>query len=132
MVERNRETGELRELAADLREAATSAEDKAHRVVRDSAQAVRRGWRRNLRNRQSSETSIPHLPKAVTYDTRKVGVGSEAVIGYDKDKKQGPLGNLLEFGSVNNPPGNEGGRALRAEEDNFYRGIRDVVWGELW
>ena len=42
-----------------------------------------------------------------------------ATIGPDKAVPQGALGNLLEYGSVHNPPHNDGGRALDAELPRF-------------
>jgi hypothetical protein len=42
-----------------------------------------------------------------------------AIIGPDKGGPQGALGNLLEYGSVKNPPHRDGGRALDVEEPRF-------------
>jgi hypothetical protein len=42
-----------------------------------------------------------------------------ATIGPNKAGPQGALGNLLEYGSVKNPPHNDGGRALASELPRF-------------
>ena len=57
--------------------------------------------------------------------------GLEAEIGPDKSRPQGALGNLLEFGSENNPPHNDGGRALQAEEPRFLEHLGKIVDVEL-
>lgn len=43
-------------------------------------------------------------PYSITYDVFTAPTRVVAEIGPDKDKPQGALGNLLEFGSSNNPP----------------------------
>lgn len=43
-------------------------------------------------------------PYSITYDISSSPTRVVAEIGPDKDKPQGALGNLIEFGSSNNPP----------------------------
>jgi hypothetical protein len=43
-------------------------------------------------------------PYSITYDVHVAPTRVAAEIGPDKDKPQGALGNLLEYGSANNPP----------------------------
>ncbi len=43
-------------------------------------------------------------PYSISYDVFTAPTRVAAEIGPDKDKPQGALGNLLEFGSANNPP----------------------------
>ena len=80
----------------------------------------------NLGLEASSGRHAPQYPASINYD---LSLGAalvgrvEAVIGPDKSKPQGPLGNLLEFGSANSPPHNDGGRALRAEAPAFEAAI---------
>jgi hypothetical protein len=51
----------------------------------------------------------------------------QAEIGYDKDKRGGALGNLLEYGSAaTNPPHRDIGRALDAEEPRFIAAIEAI------
>jgi hypothetical protein len=57
-----------------------------------------------------------------------------AIIGPDKGAPQGALGNLLEYGSVKNPPHRDGGRAADAEEPRFEAQMallaeRGLGWG---
>jgi hypothetical protein len=58
-------------------------------------------------------------PASISYDVTEGPGVVEAEIGPDKGRPQGPLGNLLEFGSAHNPPHNDGGRALDDEEPRF-------------
>lgn len=86
-------------------------------AVTRGALNVKNGWRDN-----AIATSGKHArayPYSVSYDVKPIPGGAQAEIGPDKGKKQGALGNLLEFGSSNNRPHNDGGRALLAEAPRF-------------
>lgn len=64
----------------------------------------------------------PSLSDAITYDLKSFGAGRhEAEIGPDKMRRQGALGNLIEFGSINNPPHPAAARAALREEPRFVR-----------
>lgn len=121
---------DLWRLGRDLNAAGSLAKRQAEDIVKKAAQNVKTGWQTRMRAR-SRHGHIPHLPKAIGYDVSRTALGADAVIGPDKDRKQGPLGNLLEFGSVNNPPHNDGGAALLAEAPNFYRAISKAEGGFL-
>lgn len=115
----------LEQLAQQLRQEAI-VRDEVASAVRDSAKKIRDRWRNSVRNR-SQYGHIPSLPAAITYDTYLGSTVFSATIGYDKNKRQGPLGNLLEFGSVNNPPGNEGGNALLYEMSGFINRMQKIA-----
>lgn len=116
---------ELYRLERDLRDASDEVKDGAHGVVKKGALNVKNDWRKNAR--QTAPPHARHYPRSISFDISKPGLDVvTAVIGPDKDKTQGALGNLLEFGSVNNPPHNDGGRALRDEEPRFHRAIADL------
>lgn len=110
----------LAKLAADLRKAGEKAERDSRAVVKRGAFEIKKQWKRNY---EASEMyfKAPHYTKTITYDIL-VGAGvTHAEIGPDKGLKQGALGNLIEFGSLNNDPQNDGGRALNAETPAFER-----------
>ncbi|MBB2956789.1 hypothetical protein [Pseudoclavibacter helvolus] len=67
--------------------------------------------------------SASAYPHAIGYETidRVNDIAWE--IGPDKERRQGPLGNLFEYGSRNNPPFAHLETALEANEDDFVRGI---------
>jgi hypothetical protein len=108
---------ELEALAADIArtEAAVAAEGAA--IVKRGAQNIKTGWAANAR--ASAPAHAPAYPASVSYDVTEAPGVIEAEIGPDKERRQGALGNLLEFGSVHNPPHNDGGRALDDEEPRF-------------
>jgi hypothetical protein len=106
----------------DLEHAAATVEDRSEKVVSKGALNVKKAWRA----RWEGYAHIPDLPRAVTYDLDRAGDGISAEIGPDKDLKQGPLGNLIEFGSVNNAPIPGGLPALAAEEPRFVNAVADL------
>lgn len=115
---------DLRRLAHDLAEAPRKAQLEAVAIVEHAAVNVKNGWAENAR--QSSGHHAPMYPNSISYD---LSLGAalagriEAVVGPDKSKPQGPLGNILEFGGAKSPPHNDGGRALRDEEPKFEAAI---------
>lgn len=78
---------------------------------------MKNGWRANAQ--ATSGRHARAYPFSVSYDVAAIPGGASAEIGPDKAKLQGPLGNLLEYGSVHNRPHNDGGRALLAEHPQF-------------
>lgn len=116
---------QLRQLAADLAASADEVDDQVARVVARGALNVKNGWRDNAA--ASAGRHARHYPRSISYDMHRVPGGTLAEIGPDKNRLQGALGNLLEFGSVNNPPHNDGGRALAAEAPAFQAHIAAAV-----
>lgn len=123
---------DLRSLAHDLSEAPRKAQRDALGVVLKGASNIKNGWADNAR--ATAGKVARRYPDSISYDLSLGGalVGRvEAEIGPDKSKAQGPLGNLLEFGSANNPPHNDGGRALREEAPKFEAALAAVALDAL-
>lgn len=79
---------------------------------------VKTDWRR----RWAGLSHAPSLGDAVTYDLKSRGLAiHEVEIGPDKTRRQGALGNLIEFGSRNNPPHPGGLPSALREEPRFER-----------
>lgn len=119
---------DLRSLTHDLTEAPAKMQREALGIVEHGAVNVKQGWADNAR--QSSGVYAPAYPSSISYDISLAAAlagAVEARIGPDKSRRQGALGNLLEFGSVNNPPHNDGGRALNKEAPNFERAISEAA-----
>ncbi|MGW4505693.1 hypothetical protein ACWENO_13740 [Streptomyces sp. NPDC004436] len=108
---------ELLQLATVLEANAAQAAHEMTAIVTRGALNVKEGWRANAI--ASSGRHARRYPYSISYDVTPIPGGATAEVGPDKDKTQGALGNLLEFGSVNNPPHNDGGRALLVEEPLF-------------
>lgn len=113
----NANTRQLDELAAVFRSNSARAQVQAVAVVNRGALNVKNGWKANARATAGRHARL--YPNSISYDMRPYPTGAQAEIGPDKTRPQGALGNLLEFGSVKNPPHNDGGRALQAEAAAF-------------
>lgn len=92
-------------------------------VVSKGALNIKNDWRASL----SGLPHLPHLPAAIGYDMDVSPDGASAEIGPDKDKKQGPIGSIVEFGTSKNPPRLDGQRALDAEEPRFEAALADLI-----
>nr|WP_119589186.1 hypothetical protein [Streptomyces scabiei] len=113
----NANTRQLDELARVFRANGARAQVQARAVVARGALNVKNAWRANAT--ASSGRHARLYPASISYDMRPHPTGASAEIGPDKGRPQGSLGNLLEFGSVNNPPHMDGARALAAEAAAF-------------
>lgn len=120
----------LNELRADLGSAITKAPVQTRQAVEVTSRKVKDSMRA-----RAAEIG-PHAkayPNSISYDilyANAVSVRSE--IGPDKDKPQGALGNLLNFGSVHNPPHEHVGAALDENEADFERGLDLAMASILW
>lgn len=109
------DAAQLRQLETDLATVGHQAHDQARAIVTKAAVNVKKDWRENAKH--SAGKHAPAYPYSITFDEPKTAGGQISIeVGPDKAKRQGALGNLIEFGSANNPPHNDGGRALDAEE----------------
>jgi hypothetical protein len=121
----------LNMLVAELEHAARVAPDEARKVTQKGALNIKTDWRR----RWSGFAHAPALPYAIGYDTQVRGRQVEAEIGPDKDKRQGALGNVFEYGTVKNAPIPGGAPALEAERPKFERALGDLpvkALGDRW
>lgn len=117
----------LNELMADLTAAPGRAQRRVDAVVRKGAVNVTNDARRLITGLRHA----PMYPASISYDVGWKGATYEAVIGPDKDRPQGALGNLLEFGSANNAPLAHLGPALDLEGPRFVKAMRDIMDGVL-
>lgn len=109
----------LTELVRDLTSAPLKAQRKARQAVEENARGVQAKWRQHA----GFSRHAPLYPASITHDVAWKGATIEAVIGPDKDKPQGALGNLIEYGSANNPPHGDGAAALEAQAPTFERDL---------
>jgi len=113
----------LNMLAADLERAAKIAPKEARKVVQRGLQNIKTDWRQ----RWTGYAHAPRLPYSITYDTSiSLGGRIEGEVGPDKDKPQGALGNLFEFGSIKNAPIPGGMPALQAEQPKFEKAMEQL------
>lgn len=138
------DNSDLSKLASDLGRVSDETWENSQKAITVTAQKVRDTARENA----TGMAHAPAFPHSITYD---VGVGYDqsigqavtsvvsgaissarsstlrAEIGPDKDRPQGDLGNLIEFGSVNNAPQGIMHGALQANEADFERGVDRAV-----
>jgi hypothetical protein len=134
------DNSDLAKLASDLGRTSDAAWKNMQTAIEVTARHVRDTARENA----TGMAHAPAFPYSITYD---VGVGYDqsigqaamsvisggissarsstlrAEIGPDKDRPQGALGNLIEYGSVHNPPQGIMHGALQANEADFEKGI---------
>jgi hypothetical protein len=112
----------LRDLQFDLGKIPKEFEARAKRIVGQGCNNIKKDWRA----RWIGHRHIPHLPFTITYDVTMVGDTIVGEVGPDKGKNQGPLGNIIEFGTINNAPIPGGQPALDAEEPRFARYVEEL------
>ncbi|GIF14788.1 hypothetical protein [Actinoplanes teichomyceticus] len=117
------DTTEVGKLAAQI--------DHAVEVLpREIRAVVQRGAFNIKRDAQKRIGRGPYLPayaRSISYDSRETPTGAWAEIGPDKDRPQGPLGNILEYGSPGRAPIPHLAPALAAEAPRFEKALEDVV-----
>jgi len=118
------DASELHKLSADLGEVPR----RSSKNLRQATEVTARNVRDTARANAAGMAHAPAFPYSITYDitgSGDSGIGSniEAEIGPDKERPQGALGNLIEYGSIKNPPQGIMHGALQANEADFERGI---------
>jgi hypothetical protein len=114
---------ELAFVVTSIDKASAVAAAEAAKVVAKGALNIKNGARRRI-------TGLPHArryPYSIDYDLYVTGRGAVADVGANKDKPQGALGNLLEYGSRNNPPHPHIRPAAEAEEPRFVKAMEDLA-----
>ena len=114
---------ELDVLAKDLDQAAGVAPKDARKVVAKGALNIKRDAQRRV----TGLAHAPAYPRAITYDSHETLRGGWAEIGPDKDRRQGALGNIIEFGTTKNPPRPHMRPAADAEQPRFERSMEDLA-----
>ena len=117
---------------SDVNRLAATIETKTQRVGADAAAVVRKGAlnvKTDARRLISGLAHAPAYPYSIGYDVEGDGrFGAIAAeIGPDKAKTQGALGNILEYGTVNNAPFAHLGPALDREAPGFEKALADLA-----
>jgi hypothetical protein len=121
------DSSEIDQLAADLGAVPATAGRFLRSAVEVSSRRVKDDWRDESKGLEHA----PAFPYSVGYDVTTAHAFGQTVlkseIGPDKERAQGALGNLIEFGSINNPPQGLGHGALQRNEDDFERGLSKAL-----
>jgi hypothetical protein len=114
---------EIDQLSASLGQVRANAGKYIRSAIAVTAKNIDKDWERESKGMAHA----PAFPYSITYDISTFsGFGFSVIqadIGPDKDRPQGALGNLIEFGSVNNPPQGLGHGALQRNEADFEKGL---------
>jgi hypothetical protein len=116
---------EVEELYRDLLGAPGRIQRKSHGVLKRGAVKIKEGMRRDFRNVRGvggHKGYYPHLSRAINFD--RINDGYE--IGIDKDKVQGPLGNIIAFGTSHSAPQVDKNAALRREIPYILRELGEA------
>lgn len=116
-------TGELDRLEADLGKAPARAIAAVNTTTVVAANKIKT----TARDLISGYRHLPAYPYSITYDIKWSPFGVEAEIGPDKGLAQGPLGNIIEFGTRNNAPIRHLGPALDREAPAWTKHLGDVA-----
>jgi hypothetical protein len=114
---------EIRAYIAELDRLPKELHDEVVKVGEKAALNIKKDWARAW----SGHSYIGPLSRAVSYDRKFSGSEVEWEIGPDKDRAQGALGNVIEYGTVKNPPIPGGLPALDREAPRLERYLGDAV-----
>jgi hypothetical protein len=113
-------------LAVTIGKAEVKAAAGMFAVAKKAGQNVKDGMARDA----EGISHAPAFPRSISYSIYPGGLRTVVVeVGPDKDRPQGALGNILYFGTSNNGPVRDIGKALRDETPRFERALLDL--GEL-
>lgn len=107
----------LQQLVAVFESAGAEVLTEARKVTAKAALNIKN----DAKKKASGLAHAPHYPRSISYNTAISGTAVTAEIGPDKDRPQGALGNILEYGTSKNPPYAHLGPALDYESPNFER-----------
>lgn len=99
------------------------------RVVDESRKVVSKGSlniKKDTQEKWKGATMAPSLYRAVSYDVTVSGTLVESEVGPDKNKRQGALGNIYEFGVPGTAPQPALNPALDAEMPRFEQAAADL------
>ena len=122
MTFKGADVSEIDDLAADLSRAGLRAATEAVAVVHRGANNIQR----DARSFAPSGPRTPAYPYSITYDLKIGGDRIVAEVGPDKDLPQGPLGNILEYGTSTQGPQAHLGPAFDREAPNFEKYIAEL------
>lgn len=114
---------EVERLVKTFDEALTDTMPAVRAVVQKGALNIKTSARRRI----SGHPHAPAYPYSITYDTKAGPTSAEAEIGPEKGKRQGALGNILEYGTVKNAPIPHIRPAADEELPRFEKALGDLA-----
>lgn len=112
----------LDEWIVQLDRAQSQALPQAEMVLSKGALQIKTSAARRI----SGHAHSPAYPASIGYDLYHLPGSARARIGPDKGKRQGALGNILEYGTAKNAPLPHLGPSLTEEAPKFERALGDL------
>ena len=113
----------LTELIDDLKHAAETVLEETSKVVKKGVQNIKT----DTQARWAGARYAPSLAAAVSYDDPVIeGNTVSSEVGLDKDRRQGALGNIYEFGVPGTAPQPALNPAADVEEPRFAKALEDL------
>lgn len=113
----------LNVVVADLNAFPQRLAVNAVKAVKVTSQKVRDDARNGIKGHKY----LPAYPYSITYDVKVTAEGVEGEIGPDKGRAQGPLGNIIEYGTSKNAPIPHLGPALDANAEDLVIGLEIAI-----
>lgn len=110
---------EIDRLVADLGDISDAAGKNVIKAVEGTSLGVKKAWQEPLKGSRT----LWALPFALTYDVEGDGTTVTSEIGFDKERNQGPLGNISEYGTPTTTGRGFGLAALEKNIPDFERGL---------
>lgn len=104
-----------------------ASEAKLLANVRKAVQVTCLKIKKDAQQRITGYKHLPRYPYSITYDTNLILDGVEGEVGPDKGRPQGPLGNVIEYGTSKNHPIPHLGPALDANAADLVTGVEIAV-----
>lgn len=127
MADESFDFSEIDQLAANLADVPREAGPNIRKAITVTSIKTKKDWQEPLKG----SASLPALPYAITFDiTTSRGSGSSVIkseIGFDKERNQGALGNISEYGTPQTTGRGYGLRALQLNQDDFEAGIAIAI-----
>lgn len=115
---------DLHTLAVNLGEAGARAEQEVKALIEASAIKIKTRTRKSWDGLNRAR----HLAKAVDWEMKgSAGSNIIAEIGVNKQRMQGPLGNIIEYGTIKNAPIPALGPAMKHEEPILFRALMEIA-----
>jgi hypothetical protein len=120
---------DLADLATTFRHTVEVFRAEARKVVAKGSLNIKTEARQIISDlRHHHPTYLPHYPRSISYDVDDTaGGGIQGSIGPDAHLPQGPLGNILEYGSANSVPYPHLNPALDHEVPRFEQNLADLA-----
>lgn len=117
------DTHEITAFADAITKASGAADKDCEKVVFRGAMQIKKDAARRIRGHRR----LRKLPWSIDFDMYRSLKGPAAEIGPNHAKGQGALGNVAEYGTINNPPMPFMRPAAEAEQPRFEKAVEDLA-----